>query len=135
MKRSDVRMALIAGAACALLTTGAALAGSMTIFPALVDTAGKTAMGNLASAFNTPEFLNFIGCEVTIEGVDTWGQCIARNEAGDVGACTTLNPDMIAAINSVSAESFVRFEWDNFGNCTLLNVWNGSDSEIRVPRR
>jgi len=56
------------------------------------------------------------------DGIFQFGFCQAGNAAADEAFCSTENPDLVAALRSISAYSFVSFSFNDLGECTRIGL-------------
>lgn len=94
------------------------------------------AMGNEADAYNSVDANQYIGCG----GTSTFAFCQAHDATADADGvvnsafCTTEDPQLIAHIRSVAADSFVRFTVDpTTGECVLISVSHNSFYRPKAP--
>ena len=132
MKRFQVGLLLAAGVSSAMLMSSAAQAGVRTNFPVSVDTINMVAAGTFGSTRNTGDLVQDLSCRVTVDTSGAWALCAATNAQGTTGTCVTVDPNMLAAINSLGSDSYVQFSWNSIGFCTEVVVINGSETE---PKR
>jgi hypothetical protein len=115
------------GAALALGIGASAYAGFHTMIQINVNDPGMFAQGDVSFAHNTPDAMQFLYCD----SGGTSAFCAARNLAGLTRSCSTANPAHVAAVHSIGPDSFVVFRWNAAGQCTSINVRNGS---LTVPK-
>src|SRR5262249_31465231 len=132
-RRLSVGLLTSACAASALLLSSWALAGSKTNFPVLVNTTQMMAAGNLGTARNGADNLQLLGCQVNADSTGVWGSCIARNAAGSIGSCVSVDPGVVDAMRALNGDSYLEFHWNSTGFCTSVKVWNSSDDEPKLP--
>ena len=121
---------LIAAAGAATLF-GAAIAGQVSPFPVDVDLTTRIANGDMVTARYSANDNEFIGCGIRkfddgAGGATAFGFCQAEDADGERGFCNTANEDLLDAISSSAAFSFVTFSWDEDGNCTRIGFSNQS---------
>jgi hypothetical protein len=94
------------------------------------------AMGNEADAYNSSDANQYIGCG----GNATFGWCQAHDATADAEGvlnaafCSTTDPQLIAHIRSVAADSFVRFTIDpTTGDCAVIAVSHNSFYRPKAP--
>ena len=131
MNRFRFGLTVTACASALFLASVSALAGTKTGFPVLVDTSAMAAYGSIGSTRNTSDTLSYLACEITSENTvgTSFGFCVARNSAGVVRTCSTVNPELVAAIRSLNGDSFLEMHWNSNGDCTVIRVGNGSDMQ------
>jgi hypothetical protein len=118
------------GLSLTLLAT-AAIAGTVSSVPVSVtvnaDLSGS-AYGNLASARQSADSQQFIGCSIqraanpTTGIVTAGGYCQARNASGTMGFCSTTDATLLDAVQGIADYSYVSFAWRADGTCTRINV-------------
>jgi hypothetical protein len=98
-------------------------AGTRMVFDVAVfrapDGSSGSAYGTMVDARGSADDMQIIGCSIVAGGI-AW--CSARNSAGVSGACSTANSDFVAAIRSVTDESYISFNWYNGGTCANLVI-------------
>lgn len=104
-------------------TTLTASAGLRVTSPVWVDPQERIVMGTLADTRATADNVQYVTCVTGALGI---GSCGAVDAKGRRAACSTMNPDHIATIRSLTQHSFISFSWDESGVCTLIQVQNGS---------
>lgn len=128
MKKSAIS-AIVLGAT--LLAGGVALAGLKLSLPVTVirnaDGSG-TASGAMGAVRNSADGTEVLTCATTTVAGSVTGSCSAINAAPiPVNlTCTTTDSEMVAAIRSVTTDSFVKFLSDNTGKCISITVENAS---------
>lgn len=114
-----------------MLASGATLAGLETSAPVTVDAEGRVAEGAMGSARYSRNDVEYIGCGVEhtdLGGGDTFvvGFCEARDSLGQAVVCTTVRPEMIQAIATISDTSHIRFIWNEFSDCVQIRISTNS---------
>jgi hypothetical protein len=102
---------------------GAAYAGLAQPAPVMVDLENMFAQGDQLSARTADNDIEFIGCGIRIfDGsvAGAFGFCQATDSADVSFVCTTQSPDLLEAMRSASAYSFITFAWDESGVCTRI---------------
>lgn len=98
-------------------------AGTRMLFNVLVsrapDGSQGDASGTLVDARGSADNIQIIGCSIVAGGI---GWCYARNSAGVSGSCSTTDPDLLAAIRSVTDESYISFNWYNGSTCSDIVI-------------
>jgi hypothetical protein len=120
MKR--VLQGIATGAALLMGVSVAAFAGFHQGQQVVIIDASSFANGDLGYVHNTPDTIQYIGC--TSSGGSAW--CFARNLAGLSRSCSTSNATLLSAIHSLNGDSYLIFGWNASGQCTFINVENGS---------
>ena len=110
--------------------SGIASAGSVIDFPVEVllngDGSGSAA-GNMVSARFSANDVEYIGCGTrNIDAGDgsffKFGFCQAGNSVEEAAFCSTENPELIDALESISAYSFISFSFNDLGECTRIGL-------------
>jgi hypothetical protein len=112
------------------LFSGIVVAGSVIDFPvevALNPDGSGSAAGNMTTARFSDNDVEYIGCgtrnvDLGADGIFQFGFCQAGNAAADEAFCSTENPDLVAALRSISAYSFVSFSFNDLGECTRIGL-------------
>jgi hypothetical protein len=136
MKRIKVLSLL----AMMVIPVGVVYAGarsSVEVTITLDDTGNPVvAQGNEADAYNSADANQYIGCG----GTSVFGWCQAHDATADVDGvvnaafCSTDDPQLIAHIRSVAADSFVRFRIDpTTGDCVTISVSHNSFYRPKAP--
>jgi len=104
-----------------------ALAGKTRPAEVVVDHDLMTASGDMWSARTAKDDVSVIGCGVKkFAGDYSYGFCQAT-DANDVFiACFTEDSFLLDAIYASSTYSYIRFNWDENGECTRIDVSNNS---------
>ncbi len=94
----------------------------------------RYATGLLASARFSDDPEEGIGCGVRhrlIDGeLNSWGFCQASISPDIYVNCITYNADLIDKMAGLNHYSYVRFEWDDNGECTYFNF---STQSFQIP--
>lgn len=95
-----------------------------------------SAQGNIADAYNSSDQNQFIGCG----GNAFTGWCQAHDATADADGvvnsafCFTQNPDLIAHIRSIAADSFVFFTIDpTTAECAVISASHQSFYRPKAP--
>ena len=111
------------------------LAGTIEHAEITIDIANGSVQGSMLGARNSADPSSFISCQVTGSGTfsspGSLGTfCYANTTAQGFSFCWSGSPQVAEAASSVSASSYINFNWDpngsNGGECTSVNVNNGS---------
>jgi hypothetical protein len=115
--------------------TASAAAGRKDNWPVVVDLINKNAYGSLASARNSPDTVQNIGCSVFYDTVNRRNQvsCTATNAAGTTAQCGSQDPNLVQVGTAIGSDSFVQFRWDAAGACTTIFVSNSSTLGPKAP--
>ncbi len=126
----------VSAAMVLLLGSTIANGGLYAPAPVEVDVENGTALGDVYTARFSQNALEFIGCGVRF-GVDdageatTFGFCQASDAQGTLLSCISVDRELLDAIRSISAFSFISFAVNELGECT--SIGNSSQS-IYLPR-
>jgi hypothetical protein len=141
MNSRSIKSRVLVVAVAALAASATAVAGyRQTTRTVVVDTAARTAKGQLAGARASTDTTQFITCTVTVSdslpdqegGTFSVGNCLARDARGVVGFCATWDSAMLATIATLQGDSNVSFSWATNGSCTAIETSQGSHLE---PKR
>ncbi|WP_394539179.1 hypothetical protein PRJ39_01190 [Lysobacter enzymogenes] len=91
------------------------------------------AYGMIASARNSADNQQLIGCYITVSGTQLRAGCEARNAAGVSTLCFSANPNIVAAAQAVGPDSYIDFNREANGNCSGLYVANNSVNPVKQP--
>ena len=116
-----------------------AVAGLAIDFPVEIVANGDgtvSVRGNMATARVSDNDVEYIGCGTrTIDqgggNLFEFGFCQAGDSAGVEAFCSTLNPDLIQAIKSISDYSFLLFGVNDIGECMRVGV---STQSFYIPK-
>jgi hypothetical protein len=127
MKASWIKLV----AACGVLgVVCPASAGHKYTFPVYVNYTYSFAEGSLGSARNSADSQQEIECNVQSGG---WGYCYARDASGNFANCYANTEAHFAAIRAINGDSGVFFNWDSYGYCGTIIVYQGSSREPKQP--
>jgi hypothetical protein len=117
------------------LTTTAAWAGLYQPAPIVVDLVSQFAQGDMRTAANSKNEVEFIGCgSRTISdgagGAFKFGFCQAGDEAGNQVTCFSQEPALLNAMRSTADFSYITFAWtdDGQGNLTCTRIGHSTQS-------
>lgn len=128
-----------AAIALALVTSGVH-AGTAVTAPVDVDLDAQFASGDMVTARYSANPDELIGCgtrfsEDGLGGVFRLGFCRAEDAEGESVTCFSTNPELLEAINAVSAYSFITFSWEDDGAGNLTCTFIGFSSQsFYLPR-
>ncbi|QQQ01645.1 hypothetical protein [Lysobacter enzymogenes] len=132
----QVIQAILAATMLATLC-GAARAGDKVEAPVTLETNAQgqvtRAYGMIASARNSADSQQLIGCYLSASGSLLRAGCEARNAAGVSTLCFSTHPNIVAAAQAVGPDSYIDFNRDASGNCTALYVANNSVNPVKQP--
>ena len=101
------------------LASTAAWAGLYQPAPIIVDMLDRFAQGDVTTAANSNNDVEFIGCgsRTFSDGVNSSrrGFCQASDADGNRVVCNTLDPVLVDAIQAISDRAFITFSWVNDG--------------------
>ena len=126
---------LIAGLVSAILFTAAAQAGQgPTIADVEVADLGggfTRVTGSLTGVRFTDDDVQQIGCRIAADRLATpFLACFARDINANNHGCFSFDSALIEAAKSISPYSFVRFVFDETGECVFLGA---STRSIHIP--
>jgi hypothetical protein len=117
---------VIASAALALFSSLAA-AGYLQPAPVIVELNGDgsgQAFGDMVTARFADNDVELIGCGIRVFDNGTssfeFGFCQAADSTGVQGFCSTTNPNLLNALESISDFSFIIFSWNASGECVRI---------------
>lgn len=114
-------LVLAAALACALAAPFAH-AGARWVYQVWISDASRYAVGTMTDARGSADGNQAIGCYHNT----TNGACYATNAAGLSRTCTTNNPALLNVIRTISAESYIYFQWNTDGTCSYVLIENSS---------
>jgi len=129
MKRFRFRRAAIAAASVGLLASTSAFAGQLSGQSVVVVDSQRVAFGDLGFVHNSSDRVEYIGCQLG----GGFGYCYAMDSAGINRTCFTFDPAKIRTLRSLKSDSYLLFEWDDSGTCTIVQVINDSSSPPMKP--
>jgi hypothetical protein len=102
-------------------------AGVKHSFPVQINT-GLTgsAHGSVADARASTSDFEALACSQEASGGARYGSCTALSAKNEIAFCWTTDPAALATLSTLQGDSFLFFEWDSRGNCTRVEVGNGS---------
>lgn len=112
----------------AILTFSAtAYSGLVIDAPVDVDLDNNRVTGNMVSARFSDNDVEFIGCGIRyiddgFSGLFQFGFCQATDADGESLFCSTENPDLIAAIETIADFSFLTYSADGSGECIRIGT-------------
>jgi len=127
--------------ACALVTS-VAMAGNRYSQPSVKITPNADgsgyAGGTLGGVRNSASTVERLSCTVT--RTETTGSnglpvqrsqvsCVARDAAGVVASCTSVQEKFAAALDGVSNDSLIEFTYSAAGACTKITVYESASLE------
>jgi len=80
------------------------------------------ASGDLGYVRNTPDTVQYIGCQSS----QSSGSCWAKNAAGEYKTCVTSDAAMLAVIRSLNGDGHLMFGWNGDGSCREVRVTHDS---------
>ncbi len=127
--------ACLAVALAGLLSAGSVKAGLVGQGNQIViNTQNRVAWGSIAAVRKSPNTADFIGCEYTVPASPQSPSltCTAANSTLQVN-CTSADPQLLAAAQSLSMDVFVEFHWNSISQCTSLRIVKSSYQPIATP--
>ena len=116
--------------ACGLLAANG-IAGAQSAEPVTIGSG--YARGDVGYVHNTSDSNQLIGCQVYVVMGQITVECYARDQSNKYGLCFKNDADAATAqaVEAIDSDSYVEFDWDNFGRCTDILVKKDS---IGVPK-
>ena len=75
------------------------------------------------AARNGADVGQLIGCDTYTDPTGSSTSCYAEDATGKTWvSCYTFDPNFREAVRSLKGDSFLQFQWDASGQCTLLEV-------------
>jgi hypothetical protein len=117
------------------LTAQDAAAGYRSPYDAVwVDTATMWASGGLGTAYNTPDDVQYIGCNVTQYNDNTLSvSCFAQDLENHYTSCWSDNPAFANTVYGMTADSRLDFLSSPDGTCRFVSVQNASFNVPKLP--
>jgi hypothetical protein len=118
-----------------LLAAPAVYAGLRSTAPVSISITGRNATGVPGSARGSADTRQLIGCQTyNTQGGSAYGTCAAINATGTQVSCWFVDDDSLAHVaQSQEGDSYLSFNWDLSGKCTVITVWNSSQWAPKVP--
>ena len=88
--------------------------------PVAVDTSARSAWGTFADVRNSDDSVQYMTIFIGASSYATTAVATFVDEHGVMGSCTTTDPKMVAALQSVKSDSFVWVMWTSQGQCTSV---------------
>ena len=109
-----------------------AMAGYKSSDPVAVWTAYSEAYGEMGTARNSTDTMQYIGCEIVASPTSsTEAYCTARTAAGLTAWCQTTVPALIAVVAGGTGPNVsIGFDWDANNNCTSIGISNYSYNDV-----
>lgn len=128
------KVALAAGAVMLVgALAGTALAGKKSSEVVNINLASRYARGDLAATRATSDYNANIGCYAyAYAGSSYGGWCEATNPANTSVTCRITDANMLQVLHGINDDSWIFFRWDEYGNCTQLNVYHMSRHAPKV---
>lgn len=127
-------LGLVLGVLAVPMTVQDASAGYRTLNDTVwVDPVQQWAGGGLGFTYNTPNDVEYIGCNVT-QYSDSYVSvyCFAQDLEGDYASCWSDNPVFANSVYGLTADSRVDFlAWPD-GTCRFISVQNASWEDPKV---
>ncbi|WP_242112477.1 hypothetical protein [Luteimonas aquatica] len=128
-------LACLAVVLAGLLAAGSAEAGLVGPGNQIaINTQSRVAWGSIATVRKSGNTADFIGCEYTVPASPQSPSltCNAANSTLTV-SCTSTDPQLLAAAQSLSMDVFVEFRWNSVSQCTSLRIVKSSYQPIATP--
>jgi len=113
-----------------------ASAGLKETHQVLINTTARYAQGAVGSARNSTSNLEYIYCRVwTTESWPDEVACYARQSGSNPpqASCVVLSDKFGETAKSINGDSFLRFVWDDSGECKELTLHQGSQYVPKAP--
>jgi hypothetical protein len=110
-----------------LIGAGLAQAGAVRPEPVSISTSGglDCARGSVRVTQDSADDASYLGCvRFTDAGGSRTALCYARNAAGAVKQCSTSEPGMVSAAETVNPRSYLSFVVNTDGSCDRVIVTN-----------
>lgn len=120
-------------ALAALLLASNAVAGRRAGSTVVVDTANRTVYGDLGTARNSPDALQYLEAVVYTTASLQYMMVFARDAAGNSAYCNSTSPQFIAAALAVKGDSYLYVNYDASGTCTYVYLSNSSAYQPKQP--
>ncbi len=126
--------AIVLSTAC-IAFSHAASAGNRVPSEVSINLAGKYAYGSLASAHNSADNIQAIGCQIVSQtGVaNPTAYCDAIDKNRAKASCKTSEPQMVHMAEAVGNDSHLHFAWNDNGACTVITVYHASYYDTKTP--
>jgi hypothetical protein len=122
----------------ALLAVGAstpAHAGAKYTNTVYINTSSRSVTGSMGSTRNSSDVTQYIGC--ALEGfasyTSVYVDCYARDYQGVYVTCESYAPSLVTAVSNMSSDSFIRFDYNQYGECTLIRTLDMSYTAPKQP--
>lgn len=107
------------------ISSSIAVAGRVSPAPVIVDETNMFASGDMWTARTADNNVEYIGCGIRVlddggGGTFLFGFCQAGDAGGVEIFCSTVNPDLLDALKTISAFSFITFSWNDLGECASV---------------
>jgi hypothetical protein len=141
MRFRDIQIHAMVAAVAAFGVSATCIAGAREVTrTVVVNTAERSASGQLAGARASGDSTQYIGCSVHSSdsspsqdgGVFKMAFCYAKDLRGATAFCGTFDPAMIATLATVQGDSKVDFSWNANGDCTVITV---AQTSLLEPKR
>ena len=131
MKRQSV---VVGGLVALSLASATANAGHRVVSQVNISAYYKFAYGNLGDARNSADVNQDLGCTTSAYSDGSiFVTCQANDQNGNWAFCSSSNPAMVAAAQSIGSDSYVYFSWDANYSCTAIQVENNSWTTPKNP--
>ena len=92
-----------------------------------------TASGSMGAVRSSADTVQFIGCVVSGSGTHEWVSCSARNASNVAVSCSSADPAIVHAAQTMTADAHLSFSWNGSGACTALHVRTDSRYTPKQP--
>ncbi|MFY0572752.1 hypothetical protein ACN28E_54225 [Archangium lansingense] len=134
MRKNNARLVGVAVTALLGMTAWAGYKNSHTVSVTIGSNgSGGAASGSLASARNSSDTVQYIGCETHAYGGGSEIMCFARASNGTFGSCYSSNPVIVAIVQSIKGDSEIEIQWNSGSECTFVSVGNHSHLAPKNP--
>lgn len=100
-----------------------------------INLTGKYAYGSLATAHNSADNIQAIGCQIVSQTglLNPTATCSAIDKNRVTASCTTSEPQMVHMAESIGNDSHLHFAWNDRGSCTVITVQHASYFDTKTP--
>ena len=116
---------------------GSALAGGKNFDPVWINTSIRSAGGGLGDARNSSDSAQAIGC--TVQGYSGANSaysvvvCYAQDVKRTMVSCYSSDATLRQTAAAINGDSYVTFNWDANGLCTMIQTSNESTYSPKQP--
>jgi hypothetical protein len=125
---------MLIAALAVVVMTGSGWAGLKISSAVFISTTNSYAYGSMGSARASADANQNIGCDsYNSGGSSLYGYCHAQDSAGLYKQCFWQGASYASTVASAAPGSSIWFYWDTNGNCTFIEVSNGSQYAPLTP--